>query len=62
MQWEYKLIHFRKLRFWSSNLDFDAIRDRLNECGREGWELTSFQIPGFSPLNGGVAILKKPVS
>ena len=54
MQWEYKLIHFRKPDFIFSKLDFAAIQERLNEFGRDGWELASFNIPGMGMVNGGV--------
>lgn len=60
MKWEYKTIQFIRKNFWTSSLDTQEIRDRLNEAGQDGWELVSFAT-SFG-MQRGVAVLKRLVN
>lgn len=39
--WEYKVISFEKVNFFSVRLNQEALEQQINECGRQGWELVS---------------------
>ncbi len=43
MQWEYKTIQFNRRSFISGRVDPVYVNAKLNELGREGWELVNVE-------------------
>ena len=41
MNWEYKTISFSKRSFLSGKVDPEELNRKLNDQGREGWELVN---------------------
>lgn len=39
IQWEYKTLEFDTTGFTGGLLDIRVFNERLNDCGRDGWEL-----------------------
>lgn len=40
-QFEYKVLNVSDQGFWSTKIDHQELADKLNELGRQGWELIS---------------------
>ena len=62
-RWEYMLLDIGVARFWlGPQLDGDAVTERLNELGAEGWE--AIGLSGLAMAQGRTAdlviILKRP--
>jgi hypothetical protein len=55
MHWEYRVLRFSKV-IWGA-LDSAQLEQRLNELGREGWEVVSMAATGIFPKE--VAVILK---
>ena len=62
-QWEYHVISLDTRGFFGANVDMQTLYTRLNELGREGWEVVS-----SSPVTAGqgyaqeiLFVLKRPL-
>jgi hypothetical protein len=40
-QFEYRILNVTAGGFWGQDFDAQALTDKLNELGREGWEIVS---------------------
>jgi hypothetical protein len=63
MQWEYQTIMMGTSGFWlGGKLDGQAFTRRLNELGKQGWELVSVfgTNQAYGTTRGVFAVLKRP--
>jgi hypothetical protein len=45
MTWEYLTVRFERTGFLAKQLDLDAFNEKLNELGRQGWDLAAYVDP-----------------
>jgi len=62
MKWEYKTINYEKRSFFSGKIDRAELNEKLNDIGREGWELVSISgSSGWGAAAGILAVFKRPL-
>ncbi|MDX1443376.1 MAG: DUF4177 domain-containing protein [Gammaproteobacteria bacterium] len=57
MHWQYQTLRFSRRIFLAGTLDTSAFNEKLNERGREGWELV-----GTTAINGPFGITRELVA
>ena len=59
-QWEYHIIHFDWNTWWGDQNDSSGALKKLNEAGREGWEVVSVS-GGDEEAEVMMILLKRPL-
>ena len=59
MQWEYKTVQYNKRSFISGRVDPLQLNTKLNQLGREGWELVNLENMTGWGLPGVIAVFKR---
>lgn len=59
MRYEYKIVRFEEKGFVNSKVKWQALEDRLNELGKEGWDIEDVQPAAFGGGESGVIVFLK---
>jgi len=61
MQWEYKTVQFNRRSFISGRVDPVYVNVKLNELGREGWELVNVENMSGWGMPAVLAVFKRRI-
>ena len=61
MQWEYKTVQFNRRSFISGRVDPGYVNAKLNELGREGWELVNVENMSGWGMPAVLAVFKRQI-
>lgn len=63
-KFEYKVLEVVPKGWWKRHIDYQELTDKLNELGREGWEVATFTHLNFyeGARSNCTLILKRPIN
>ena len=59
-KFEYNTVCIPATGFWTKTVDVESFNDKLNECGRDGWELVDkITVDELGTLKSVVCVFKR---
>jgi hypothetical protein len=59
MHYEYKVLQFRDKNFASAEVKWEKLEEKLNACGRDGWDVEHIQPLALGGGGSGVVVFLK---